>query len=332
MENTPSNSDGLSAPKSGPGCLLRQARLDLRLAPEDVAQILHLSSKQITALEADDYLHLPGPTYIRGYLRSYAQLLGLAPEKVVEAYNSLMNSSKPVPSPSLTPPQQISSSHHLIKAASVGVVAVVLGLGYLWWQSENKSLELSPATAVVGQTAGESHGPPKSPGDKPAATESPGGPGVGEPLSPTAMPAENAAGPTAAPSGRLTVSGMTLNVSPSEPPKPATPAAPPPPEQVTMRTRRAAEIPVGVPRSRMILHAIQESWADVRDARDNRLLYENVPAGRRISIEGVAPFSVFVGNADGVRVEFNGKNYDVSRHKRGQVARFTLGGETAVNN
>jgi cytoskeleton protein RodZ len=82
----------------------------------------------------------------------------------------------------------------------------------------------------------------------------------------------------------------------------------------------------------MVLHAIQESWADIRDARDNRLLYENVPAGRRISIEGVAPFSVFLGNADGVRVEFNGQDYDVSRHKRGQVARFTLGEETAVNN
>lgn len=332
MENARSNSDSSSSPKSGPGRLLRQARVDLRLAPEDVAQILHLSSKQITALEADDYQHLPGPTYIRGYLRSYAQLLGLAPEKVVEAYNSQVNSSKPVPPPSLTPPQQISSSDHLVKAASVGVAIVVLGLVYLWWQSENKFPELSPAPAVIGQTTVGSPESPKRPGDKPAAAESPIGPGAGESMSSTAMPVENAGGPTAAPNGQLTVSGMTLNVSPSEPPKPVTPAAPTPPERVTMRTRRAAEIPAGVPRSRMILHAIQESWADVRDARDNRLLYENVPAGRRISIEGVAPFSVFVGNADGVRVEFNGKNYDVSRHKRGQVARFTLGGETAVNN
>ena len=125
---------------------------------------------------------------------------------------------------------------------------------------------------------------------------------------------------------------MTLNVAPAEAPKPAS-VAPLPAERVVTRTRRAeVDIPPGVPRSRMVLHAVQESWADIRDARDNRLLYENVPAGRRISIEGVAPFSVFLGNADGVRVEFNGHNYDVSRHKRGQVARFTLGEETAVNN
>lgn len=332
MENTRSNPDNPSAPKSGPGRLLRQARLDLRLAPEDVAQILHLSSKQITALEADDYQHLPGPTYVRGYIRSYAQLLGLVPEKMVEAYNSLVNASKPVPPPSLTPPQQISSSDHLVKAASVGVAVVVLGLVYLWWQSENESRDISPAPAVIGQTTVKSPESPKSPGDKPASTETRGGPGTGETLTSIAAPVETATGPTAVPSGQLTVSGMTLNISPTEPPKPVAPTVPTPPERVTMRTRRATEIPAGIPRSRMILHAIQESWADVRDARDNRLLYENVPAGRRISIEGVAPFSVFVGNADGVRVEFNGKNYDVSRHKRGQVARFTLGEEKAVNN
>jgi cytoskeleton protein RodZ len=133
------------------------------------------------------------------------------------------------------------------------------------------------------------------------------------------------------PNGQLVVSGMTLNVAPPETPKLGS-TAPVPVERVTTRTRQAADIPPGVPRARMVLHAIQESWADIRDARDNRLLYENVPAGRRISIEGVAPFSVFLGNADGVRVEFNGQDYDVSRHKRGQVARFTLGEGTAVNN
>ena len=87
-----------------------------------------------------------------------------------------------------------------------------------------------------------------------------------------------------------------------------------------------------MPRSRLVLHAEQESWADVRDARDNKLLYENIPAGRSVSIEGVPPFRVFLGNADGVRVEYNGKNFDFGRYKRGQVARFTLGENAAENN
>ncbi|MDO8595162.1 MAG: DUF4115 domain-containing protein, partial [Sulfuricaulis sp.] len=131
--------------------------------------------------------------------------------------------------------------------------------------------------------------------------------------------------------GQVTVSGMIINVAPTEPLKQASPATPPRTDRALERTRRAAE-PAGVPRSRMVLRAIHESWVDVRDARDNKLLYENVPAGRSIAIEGVAPFSVFLGNAEGVRVEFNGQNFDISRYKRGQVARFTLGDEKAVNN
>jgi cytoskeleton protein RodZ len=78
-----------------------------------------------------------------------------------------------------------------------------------------------------------------------------------------------------------------------------------------------------------VLVVDQESWIDIRDARQVKLLYETVPAGRTVALEGVAPVSVFLGNAAGVRLEYNGRSFDVVRHKRGMVARFTLG-ETAA--
>ena len=80
-----------------------------------------------------------------------------------------------------------------------------------------------------------------------------------------------------------------------------------------------------VPMSHLVLYVHEDSWADVRDAQQRRLLYETIPAGRVVSVDGVAPLSVFLGNVDGVTVEFNGQPYDALRHKRGQVARFTLG-------
>lgn len=336
MDNGKPESADLVAPRSGPGRLLRQARLDLRLAPEDVAQILHLSSRQITALEADDYQSLPGPTYVRGYLRGYAQLLGLAPEKVIEAYNSLTIPARPILPPQSAPPAQVTSSHGSVRAASIGLVAIMLGLAYAWWQGNDRSPEQDgeQAPAVTSRASVEVLPSQNASSDVSSSTTDANLPAASGERSVAstgtgAAPVSNA-GPTPTPNGQMTVSGMTLNVAPAEPPKfPAT--APATGERVVSRTRQA-EIPPGMPRSRMVLHAVQESWADVRDAQDNRLLYENVPAGRRIRIEGLAPFSVFVGNADGVRVEFNGQNYDVSRHKRGQVARFTLGEATAVNN
>lgn len=339
MENIKPENPEAGAPRTGPGHLLKQARLDLRLAPEDVAQILHLSSKQIIALENDDYKSLSGPTYVRGYLRSYAQLLGLPPEKVVEAYNSLTIAPRPITLPQSAPPPQITSSDRIVKAATLGVAAILFALVYLWWQSGDESLDqVALAPGATETLADHDLGPNAADDTGTASADAPAGlPDSGTdreaapPAGPAAAPSRSVAAPAPLPNGQLAVSGMTLNVAPAEAPKPVS-ADPVPVERVTTRTRRAVDIPPGVPRARMVLHAIQESWADIRDARDNRLLYENVPAGRRISIEGVAPFSVFVGNADGVRVEFNGQDYDVSRHKRGQVARFTLGEETAVNN
>lgn len=336
MDSAKPESADMTATRSGPGRLLRQARLDLRLAPEDVAQILHLSSKQITALEMDDYHSLPGPTYVRGYLRGYAQLLGLSPEKVVESYNSLTIPSRPILPPQSAPPPQATSSDRMVKAASLGVAAVVLGLVYLWWQSNDSLLDQSSQFPDVAGQATVDEAPQNSMGGTlPPVTQAnlPSADNGESVLTPGASvaPAQSVAGPTTSPSGQLTVSGMTLNVAPAEPqPKPVV-SAPAENEHAT-RARRAPDIPPGAPRARMVLHAVQESWADIRDAQDNKLLYENVPAGRRISIEGMAPLNVFLGNADGVRVEFNGKNYDVSRHKRGQVARFTLGEATAVSN
>ena len=354
MENAKLESPDTGASRSGPGRLLNKARLDLRLAPEDVAQILHLSSKQIVALEQDDYNNLPGPTYVRGYLRSYAQLLGLSPEKVLESYNSLTIPTKPISLPQSAPPPQITSSDRLIKAATLGVVAILLGLVYLWWRSEeetptapNSPPAVASRTPAIEPPAPSS--PPEnvslpSPAGTSVATNSATSPAVNDAalqsVSSNAARTPSITAPAApfpstkaAPSnGQVTVSGMIINVAPTEPPNQVSPATPPRTDRALERTRRAADIPAGVLRSRMVLRAVQESWVDVRDARDNKLLYENVPAGRSIAIEGVAPFSVFLGNAEGVRVEFNGQNFDISRYKRGQVARFTLGDEKAVNN
>ncbi len=127
--------------------------------------------------------------------------------------------------------------------------------------------------------------------------------------------------------GQATISGMILNVSPTDPLK-----SPVRTDRALARAKQTAALAPGAPRSRLVLHAAQESWADIRDARENKLLYETVPAGRSVSIEGLAPFSVFIGNADGVKLEFNGKVFDINQYKRGQVARFTLGDKADVDN
>ena len=78
-------------------------------------------------------------------------------------------------------------------------------------------------------------------------------------------------------------------------------------------------------RALLVLSTVQDSWVDVRDAQGNKLLYETVPAGRVVTLDGNAPLKVFLGNAAGVKIEFDGKPFNPIPYMHGQVARFTLG-------
>ena len=68
-----------------PGPRLRQAREALNLSQRDVARQLHLNAGLIQALEDNDEESLPAKTYLVGYLRSYARLLNLPADEIIEA-------------------------------------------------------------------------------------------------------------------------------------------------------------------------------------------------------------------------------------------------------
>jgi len=63
-----------------PGRLLADARAARNLTVAEVAQQLKLSATQVEALEADAYDRLPGPVFVRGFVRNYARLLDLDAE------------------------------------------------------------------------------------------------------------------------------------------------------------------------------------------------------------------------------------------------------------
>jgi len=66
-----------------PGSILREAREARGLSVADVASALKFSPRQIEALEADDFSCLQGATFVRGFVRSYARFLKLAPESLL---------------------------------------------------------------------------------------------------------------------------------------------------------------------------------------------------------------------------------------------------------
>ena len=72
-----------------PGRALADARATRNLTVAEVAQQLRLSTTQVEALESEAYERLPGPVFVRGFVRNYARLLGLDAAALVAAINPL---------------------------------------------------------------------------------------------------------------------------------------------------------------------------------------------------------------------------------------------------
>ena len=73
-----------------------------------------------------------------------------------------------------------------------------------------------------------------------------------------------------------------------------------------------------------MLHFDAESWVEIRDGTGKLLLSQLNPAGSEKVVQGSPPFSVVIGNAQNVRVTYDGEAFDLTPHIRVEVARFTL--------
>jgi cytoskeleton protein RodZ len=82
-EQTATQSSSLSL--QGVGRLLVEAREKSGLSVDEVASRLRLMPRQVLALESGDIDALPGPAFVRGFLRNYAKLLQIDAEPLLEA-------------------------------------------------------------------------------------------------------------------------------------------------------------------------------------------------------------------------------------------------------
>jgi len=71
----------------GPGDLLGRKREALGLGIRQVADDLHITMHYVKALESNAFDKLPGDVFVRGYIRSYANLLHLDPQIIINLYD-----------------------------------------------------------------------------------------------------------------------------------------------------------------------------------------------------------------------------------------------------
>jgi len=349
-----------AGPKSGArntgGKRLRAAREQAGLTVDDVARELRLTVARIKALEEDRHDALAGMTYVRGYLRSYARLLGLPEASVLPPTETepVTDTGRFAP----VAPRQVQSTDRHMRLFTLLLGLALAGLLLTWWHGRSTE-------APVTMTA---KAPPANVETEPAPL-----PATGEPV----PPGMTAAGPADAISGGTEPSVASVKAEPqavvaAEPeqkpvsaatppvtgtsdvagvarlpareaetttpspvittPKPA--AAPAPratqPEAVTAKPAvktapRPKKKPVAQTEQKIRLQFSDTSWVDVRDSNDKRLVYQSVTGGQDLILAGKPPFRIFLGNAGAVKMEYAGRPVDINAYQTGMYARFVLG-------
>ena len=74
------------------GDTLREARMRQHLDIADVEGRTKIRAKYLRALENEEFGMLPGPTFVKTFLRTYAEALGLDPQVLVEDYRATYES------------------------------------------------------------------------------------------------------------------------------------------------------------------------------------------------------------------------------------------------
>ena len=135
------------------GSLLRASRMKLELDLRDVAETLNIRFIYLEAIEDGRYEDLPGAVYVVGFIRSYADFLGLDSEEVVRSYKNEGSSQSgktelifPVPIPQSS-----------IPGGAVMLIGVVVSLlVYVgWYTSTTKDGPLSGLVSDVPERLNE---------------------------------------------------------------------------------------------------------------------------------------------------------------------------------
>ncbi len=285
------------------GQRLRKAREARNLSVADVAQSLKLAPRQVDALEAEDWSSLPGNTMIRGFVRNYARHLGLDSQTLMRALDAAQLQQTPNLEASAGTSASLPHVANRVErrdylAVVGGLLLLVLAvLAYLYVPAETWHDKMSGLISGFSRSASADRSPPSS-AERPAeATVIPQATQP-EPSAPAVTSSESVTTVT-------TPNAIVLSDA-------STPGTPSP--GVDHR-------PGG---NRLKFTFGQAAWLQVRDGRGQVLVADTNPAGSQREVDGQPPFSLVVGNATQVRLEYQGRVIDLLPHSKGEVARLNV--------
>ncbi|EAY0367464.1 cytoskeleton protein RodZ [Salmonella enterica] len=286
------------------GVRLRNAREQLGLSQQAVAERLCLKVSTVRDIEEDKAPSDLASTFLRGYIRSYARLVHVPEEELLPGLEKQapLRAAKVAPMQSFSLGKRRKKRDGWLMSFTWLVLFVVVGLTGAWWWQNHKAQQ-EEITTMADQSTAELNADKDSGQSVPLDT--------GAATSQDTTPAQTA-------------------------PAPATPVD----STAATQTPAATETPSALPTSQagiaapaadpnaLVMNFTADCWLEVTDATGKKLFSGMQRKDGNLNLTGQAPYKLKIGAPAAVQIQYQGKPVDLSRFIRtNQVARLTLNAE-----
>ncbi|MFZ3186635.1 MAG: RodZ family helix-turn-helix domain-containing protein [Pseudomonas sp.] len=317
-----------------PGETLRKARENKNWSQADVAVKLNLTVQALGHLESGAFAKLPGNTFARGYIRTYAKLLGIDQEPLVAAFDQLTGSNAAGSSVHalgrIEEPAHV--AQNLLRVVSFLLLVALALASYFWWQDRSQGQRMDASISNVLEhieVEGADGSTQIHPLDEPEDQAVTAGQESLELALPEVAPevaAQPEVAPLSAPSNAATGAALpgavVLNGTMPAPVVSVAPVA----GQAAVPASNEGQPPMQASGDGLVsVRFTANCWAQLTDANGKVLFSALKRAGETLELAGKPPLELRLGFARGAQVSYNGQLVDVAPYTSGETARMKLG-------
>ena len=133
------------------GNKLRTAREERGLSYDYIGRETNISTRYLQALEQEDFSPFPAETYVRGYLKTYGEYLGLDSKELLSLFNSILILEQPVPVEQLL--NDPSPLPKIMKGAAIvlAILAVIAGMAFFIYRFPSRTQSPQQVASVASE-------------------------------------------------------------------------------------------------------------------------------------------------------------------------------------
>lgn len=149
------------------GNTLREARVRRNISLQQAEEDTKIRVKYIQAMENEDFDVLPAGTYVKGFMRTYAEYLGLDYQVMIDEYNErfgsgdhrehIIHQQRSPKSVKAEAPRRKSQANYLLVA--IIAVVIIAVLAYLGWGNPDSEEPVVASTSASTETTKTSTAP-----------------------------------------------------------------------------------------------------------------------------------------------------------------------------